>query len=82
MSLSCVRNDPSMNVNRGEGELLGKVLYFVSAATGQVEVAVTSSVTKQPLRKGSVFAAFMLMQAAVGVIVTSVLQRVEAGSKE
>ena len=43
MSLSHVRNHPSVYVNRGEGELLGKVLYFVSAATGQVEVAVTPS---------------------------------------
>ena len=50
MSLSCVRNDPSVNVNRGEGELLEKVVYLVSAATGQVEVAVTTSVTEQPFK--------------------------------
>ena len=54
MSHSLIRNDPSVYVNKREGESLGKVLYLASTITGRVEVAVTSSVTKQPLWKGSV----------------------------
>ena len=67
MSLSRVRNDPSVNVSRGEGELLGKVLYLVSAASGG---GCDTYCDRTSFWKGSVFAALMLMQAAVSVIVT------------
>ena len=53
--------------------------YFRSAETGQVEESVALTVTVQPVRKGSVFEAFMCSWAER---VTSARQSVRSGANK
>ena len=62
-----VRKDPSWNWKRGvDRRTTAELRYFLSAATGQVEVCVAPTVTVQPFRKGSVLEDLRRSWAKVG----------------
>ena len=64
------------------GEVERRSRYFRSAETGQVEESVAPTVTVQPVRKGSVFEAFMSSWAEDAERVTSSRQSVQSGANE